>query len=381
VRGGETRRTQPQVAVADVPMPPLPPPAWMPPPIPAGSGPITPTGSGTGPTGAIAPRKRWKVARILGAAALWFLFWGTWKVGSEMRIWNESDLLGRRVHAAEPDALDEAVAAYSSLAERSSFGFGTWPARQPLLEALTRNVDQVILDFRQPEPTVRQNQWKKARDWAVKAMEIRADDSVRARWLLCDAHVKRIDGDAAIRGRDYDRGNRLLNDADSQFRRAVDLVRANPDGWLGLLRLHAGARSDPDKAQEDLNEAGRRGWTAGPRDYFLVGEAARNRAESLEKSCDGQRTSEKVKDCLEQARDMHKRALEWYDKAVGLPVAVRGGTQSQRAIDRIEVRLEQVDEFSVKGLGLDLLNMAVRAAQGKDKTEPAAPDAPPPPKP
>jgi hypothetical protein len=382
--GGETRRTQ--VAVAEVPLPPLP---WTPPPIPTGSGPITPTGSGpmtptgTGPTGPVAPRKRWKIARIFGAAALWFLFWGTWKVGSEMRVWNESDLLGRRVHAAEPEALDEAVAAYSSLAERSSLGFGTWPARQPLLEALTRNVDQVILDFRQPEPTVRQNQWKRARDWAVKALEIRADDSVRARWLLCDAHVKRIDGDAAMRGREYDRGNKLLNDADSQFRRAADLARANPDGWLGLLRLHAGARSDPDKAQEDLNEAGRRGWTAGPRDYFLVGEAARNRAEALEKGCESQRTGEKVKECLEQARDMHKRALEWYDKAVGLAVAVRGGTLSQRAIDRIEVRLETLEEFSVKGLGLDLLNMAVRAAQSRNegKNEPAPPEAPPPPKP
>jgi serine/threonine protein kinase len=398
--GGETRRTQPQVAVADVVLPPIPQPSWTPPPIPVGSGPIVPAGSGpitptgTGPTGPIVPRKRWKIARVFGAAALWFLFWGTWKVGSEMRVWNESDLLGRRVHAAEPDALDEAVAAYSSLSERSSLGFGLWPARQPLLEALTRNVDQVILDFRQPEPTVRQNQWKKARDWAVKALEIRADDSVRARWLLCDAHVKRIDGDAAIRSRDFDRGNRLLNDADSQFRRAADLVRANPDGWLGLLRLHAGARSDPDMAEKDLNEAGRRGWTAGPRDYFLVGEAARNRADALEKGCDGQRTSEKVKECLEQARDMQKRALEWYDKAVGLAVATRGGTLSQRAIDRIDVRLEQVDEFSLKGLGLDLVNMAVRAAQNRnddgnggrntgksDRNEPAAPDAPPPPKP
>jgi eukaryotic-like serine/threonine-protein kinase len=391
--GGETRRTQPQLAVDDPLLPPLPPPSWTPPPIPigsgpttptgTGSGPITPTGTGTGPTGPVKPRKKWKIARVFGAAALWFLFWGTWKVGSEMRVWNESDLLGRRVHAAEPDALDEAVAAYSSLAARSSLGFGLWPAREPLLEALTRNVDQVILDFRQPEPTVRQNQWKKARDWAVKALEIRADDSVRARWLLCDAHVKRIDGDAAIRGREFDRGNRLLNDADSQFRRAADLTRANPDGWLGLLRLHAGARSDPDKAQEDLNEAARRGWTAGPRDYFLVGEAARNRAEALEKGCDGQRTSDKVKECLEQARDMHKRAIEWYDKAVGLPVAVRGGTLSQRAIDRIEVRLEAVDEFSVKGLGLDILNMAVRAAQRRNEgqTEPAPPEAPPPPKP
>jgi eukaryotic-like serine/threonine-protein kinase len=380
--GGETRRTQPQVAVAEAALPPLPPlpvPAWNdPPPIPVPSGPTAPTGpiSGTHAV-ATAARRRWRVGRFLGAAALWFLVWGTWKVGGEMRVWSESDLLGRKVHAAEPEALDEMVATYSSLSERSSLGFGTWPARQPLREALTLHVDRVILDFRQPEPTVRQNQWRQARAWAAKALEIGYDESLRARYLLCDAHVKRIDGDAAMRSRDADRGNRLLNDADSQFREAARLTRANPDAWLGLLRLHSGARSDPDKAQEDLNEAARRGWTPSARDYFLIGEATRNRADAIEKGCDDQRTTERVKECLTKARDLQKKAIEWYDKADGLSAANRGGVLAQRSLERIETRLETLDEFSMKGLGLDLLNLAVRAsrkgAESRDADEPQAP--------
>ena len=389
--GGETRRTQPQVAVADGPfagLPPLPAPVWIdPPPIPMPSGPIAPTGPGSGshPV-AKAPvakgkgaRRRWRFARYLGAATLWLLIWGTWKVGSEMRVWSESDLLGRKVHAAEPEALDEMVATYSSLSERSSLGWGTWPARQPLREALTLHVDRVILDFRQPEPTVRQNQWRQARAWAAKALELGADESLRARYLLCDAHVKRIDGDAAMRSRDPDRGNRLLNEADSQFREASRLTRANPDAWLGLLRLHSGARSDPDKAQEDLNEAARRGWTPGARDYFLIGESTRNRADALEKGCDEQRTSERVKECLTKARDLQKKAIEWYDKAEGLPSAARGGVLAQRSIDRLDVRLESLDEFSMKGLGLDLLNLAMRASRkGLESRGSDAPQAPKP---
>jgi hypothetical protein len=302
------------------------------------------------------------------------VIWTTWKVGGEMRVWSESDLLGRKVHAAEAEALDEMVATYASLRERSSLGWGTWPAQQPLREALTLNIDRVILDFRQPEPTVRQNQWKQARAWAAMALEIGADESLRARYLLCDAHVKRIDGDVAIRSRDPDKGNRLLNEADSQFREASRLTRANPDAWLGLLRLHSGARSDPEKAQEDLNEAARRGWTPGARDYFLIGEATRNRAEALEKGCEEQRTGERVKDCLTQARDLQKKALEWYDKAVGLPVAARGGTMAQRSIERIDARLEVLDEFSMKGLGLDLLRYAVhRAAQKAEEAQASKP--------
>ena len=386
--GGETRRTQPQPAdgpapVALPPIPPVPQPAWTaPPPIPVPSGPTSPTGP-VGATGPIAPRRRWRIARLAGAAVIWFVIWTTWKVGGEMRVWNESDLLGRRVHAAEPETLDQMVATYSSLAERSSLGFGTWPARQPLREALTLHVDRVILDFRQPEPTVRQNQWKQARAWAAKAMELGHDDSLRARYLLCDAHVKRIDGDAAIGRRDFDRGNRLLNEADSEFREAARLTRANPDAWLGLLRLHAGARSDPDKAQEDLNEAARRGWTPGPRDYFLIGEATRNRADLLEKGCDTQRTTDRVKECLEQARDLQRRAIDWYDKAVGLAVAARAGALSQRSVDRLEARLETIDEFSMKGLGLDLLKLAVRAARkdGADAADDSQPVEPPAPRP
>jgi serine/threonine-protein kinase len=392
---GETRRTQPQPnpqpadAAAPLVLPPiptLPQPVWgAPPPIPVPSGPTSPTGGGAGTAaGPIAPRRRWRLARLAGAAMIWLVIWTTWKVGGEMRVWNESDLLGRRVHAAEPETLDQMVATYSSLAERSALGFGTWPARQPLREALTLHVDRVILDFRQPEPTVRQNQWKQARAWAAKAMELGHDDSLRARYLLCDAHVKRIDGDAALSRRDVDRGNRLLNEADSEFREAARLTRANPDAWLGLLRLHAGARSDPDKAQEDLNEAARRGWTPGPRDYFLIGEATRNRADLLEKGCDTQRTPERVKECLEQARDLQKRAIDWYDKAVGLSVASRGGAQAQRSLDRLETRLETVDDFSMRGLGLDLLKLAVRSAQQHaERTEggDAEPVEPPAPKP
>ena len=382
--GGETRRTQPQVAVLEAPLPPLPPipaPAWGdPPPIPVPSGPTAPTGPTSG-THAVATggsaRKRWRVGRFLGAAVLWFVVWGTWKVGGEMRVWNESDLLGRKVHAAEPEALDEMVAAYSSLSERSAFGWGTWPARQPLRDALTMHVDRVILDFRQPEPTVRQNQWRQARGWAAKALELGADDQLRARYLLCDAHVKRIDGDAAIRSRDADRGNRLLNEADSQFREASRLTRANPDAWLGLLRLHSGARSDPDKAQEDLNEAARRGWTPGARDYFLIGEATRNRADAIEKGCDEQRTNDRVKECLGRARDLQKKAIDWYDKAEGLAAAARGGVLAQRSLDRIETRLETLEEFSMKGLGLDLLQLAMRHSRKAEESHGSA-DAPAP---
>ena len=43
-------------------------------------------------------------------------------------------------------------------------------------------------------------------------------------------------------------------------------------------------------------------------------------------------------------------------------MAARGGVNAQRAIERIDARLETLDEFSMKGLGMDLVHLAVRAA-------------------
>ena len=147
--GGETRRTQPQVAVLD-------------PPCPRCRGCVERSAADpgavrtdvadrrrhgpTGPTGAVpsGARRRWRFGPLhRRRRPVVLIVWGTWKVGGEMRVWSESDLLGRKVHAAEPEALDEMVETYSSLSERSSLGWGTWPARQPLREALTLHVDRV----------------------------------------------------------------------------------------------------------------------------------------------------------------------------------------------------------------------------------------------
>ena len=98
----------------------------------------------------------------------------------------------------------------------------------------------------------------------------------------------------------------------------------------------------------------------GARDYFLIGEATRNRADALEKGCDDQRTNDRVKECLTKARDLQQKAISWYDKAEGNAAAARGGALAQRSLERIETRLETLEEFSMKGLGLDLLNLAMR---------------------
>ncbi|HEY8549803.1 MAG TPA: serine/threonine-protein kinase [Vicinamibacterales bacterium] len=305
-------------------------------------------------------RRRRKWRRIAALAALaWIVF----NVGREIRVWRESGLLGRRVYAAEPAALDQMLATYSTLSQRSAFGVGTWPAREPLRTALVQHVDRVILDFRRPQPTVRETQWKQARAWAAAALEMGGDSSVRSRFLVCDAHLKRISGDAALRRGQADRGRRLINEAISGFEEAARLVRTSPDPWLGLFRLHALTRKDPEQAQEALNEAARRGYETGPRDYFILGESARLKAESLERECEALRETQTERGCLQQARAHHEKALEWYEKAIGYYTAARSAAGEHQAIQRIDDRLTAIEEASASNLGLDLLRAAMRAVE------------------
>lgn len=314
-----------------------------------------------------APTKR---SRLPFLVAGFIVLWGMWTLGREVRVWNESGLLGRRVLAAEPDALDEMWKTYGALNEESALGVGTWPARGPLRLALVQHVDRVLDDFRRPEPTVREAQWKQARTWAASALELGNDQEIRARFLICDAHVKRIAGDTALRRGQSDQARRLLNEAISQFEQASNLARRSVDPWLGLLRLYATSRRDPDNAQAALNEAVRREYAAGPREYALVGDAARDKGEDIEKGCGDLKDTDLEKKCLSNAKDQFEHALEWYQKALGYGSASRNAASAERGVRRVEGRIDDLDQVPW------FLRLLKRGQSESDKPEKDKPEEP-----
>jgi tetratricopeptide (TPR) repeat protein len=269
--------------------------------------------------------------------------WVVWNIGNEVRVWKESGLLGRRVLAAEPAVLDDMWKTYGALSDRSSFGVGTWPARGPMRLALAQQVDRVLDDFRRPEPTVRENRWKQARAWAAAALELGADRYTRSRFLVCDAHLKRIAGDVAVRRGQSDQARRLLNDAISQFEQAGGLDRASPDPWLGLLRLQAVSRHDPERAQSALNEAVRRGYKPGPREFTLVADAALEKGEEVESDCAPLKDTDLELKCLRNAKAEYERAVDWYQKGLGYGSS-DNAADAERAVKRIEKRIDDIND-------------------------------------
>ena len=201
-----------------------------------------------------------------------------WNVGSEVRVWKESGLLGRRVLAAEPAVLDEMwrdlrLADRAELVRRRHMaGARTAAARaRPARRSRARRLPPARADgAREPvEAGARLGGvGARARD---RSGDSRALPDLRR---APEAHRRR----RRAAPRPADQARRLLNDAISQFEQAATLARRSPDPWLGLLRLYATSRRDPDQAQVALNEAVRRDYAAGPREYALLGDAARDKA-------------------------------------------------------------------------------------------------------
>jgi tetratricopeptide (TPR) repeat protein len=223
---------------------------------------------------------------------------------------------------------------------------------------------------------VRENQWKQARTWAASALELGSDPEIRARFLICDAHLKRITGDAALRRGQLDQSRRLLNDAISQFEQAANLARRSPDPWLGLLRLYANSRRDPDQAQSALNEAVRREYSPGPREYALVGDAARDKGEDIERGCGDLKDTDLEKKCLANAKEQFEHAVEWYQKALGYGSASRNAALAERGVRRVESRIDDLDQVP---WFLRLLKRGQPAAE--TPPAPAPPSLTPPPQP
>ena len=86
---------------------------------------------------------------------------------------------------------------YESLAGWSPFGWGVARLENALTAQARVLSERVMANYRTPLPTVRENQWKAARDTLRRAAAIATRDvSLRAALLYCEGHLHRINGDA-----------------------------------------------------------------------------------------------------------------------------------------------------------------------------------------
>jgi len=213
--------------------------------------------------------------------------------------------------------------------------------------------ERVMANYRSPQPTVRENQWKQAREALARAVAIRpGDNSLRASLRYCEGHLFRIDGEASkARNRETpsaaerDKAQQLFTEAVVAFREAASLRENWPDPFLGLARTFIYGLEDVDRGANALALAEKYGHHPGERETIQLADGYRANGEALLRSAQTLRGMPQERDHLERARTAFNEALTRYSTVSGVGNAAASIRETQRRLDRVEERLRELSKW------------------------------------
>jgi serine/threonine-protein kinase len=290
----------------------------VPPPVPqpAVDAPSSPTAPAPVPVPRRGGLRRWTSRAALGLMLL--------AVANEYAACRVASALRADLPTREDADLDAAWERYRTVGSRSLLGIARRQVDEAMEQALVTHADRVIADFRQERPTVRERQWDQARMWLANALRVDPGNaSLLARLRYCEGHLSRIDGEARLKDGQRPDADRLLHAAVARFDEAAKLDRAWADPWLGLMRTYIYGLEDLKKAVEALNEAERRSYRAGRREFAQLGEAYLAQAERSRRDCD-KLPAERICACLQRAGEDYRQSASWLDRAPGYGDTARG---------------------------------------------------------
>jgi serine/threonine protein kinase len=319
--------------------------AVEPPPViglPAGAAATTAIPAGASSAPVSRPRSR---ARTYLRLALVILVVGL--LGNESCVALQARRLATSIPMQEFEGLTNVWTQYESLAERSYLGRA---AVQDLEHALTRQTlilsERVMKNYLSPSPSVRENQWKAARDSLRRAIAVAPGDAeVRAALRYCEGHLHRIDGEARKARRELPAAQQELGLAVTAFRDAASLRKDWPDPYLGLARTYIYGLEDVDLAVDALAQAQKLGYVPGERETVQLGDGYRARAESLARTADDLRGLPQEREYLSRTIDAYRSALERYAQVAGLPNVASVIRQAQQRLDRAQHRLDELSKI------------------------------------
>ena len=236
---------------------------------------------------------------------------------------------------------------YESL-RSSSFlgGAGTNRLRAALVSQTMVLAERVMSNYRTPVPTVRETQWKAAREALARAVAVAPGErSLRAALQYCDGHLLRINGEAhKARGR-TDSAQRDFTGAIVAFREAA-AIRSNwPDPFLGLARTFIYGLEDVDRGADALKQAEKLGHHPGERETIQLADGYRARAESFSRTAQTLKGMPQERDYLSRASDAFREALTRYGTVAGFANVAQSLRDTQRRLDRVEERLAELSKF------------------------------------
>jgi eukaryotic-like serine/threonine-protein kinase len=218
-----------------------------------------------------------------------------------------------------------------------SLSIGVRPLERALLRQSMLLAEHTFTRYRTAEATVYEREWRLTRDalgFAVRAG--RSGSRLKAAVRYCDGHLHRIDGEARLKIKHAPAAQEALTAAVTAFREAAELRKEWPDPFLGLMRTFI-AMEDIERGADALAQAQGYGYTAGNREWALLGEGYLTRAAKLAES--------EELEPLHRAVDAYTQAIDHFSKAVGFGNVARRLRDAQRRLQDVQERIEKRSAF------------------------------------
>ena len=257
--------------------------------------------------------------------------------GHELMIALSAERLRAEMPTIELDGVGGLWESYHALSS-GSLGITTVRLEHALTSQTVTLADRIIGNYRSPAPTVRETQWKMAREALAQALAVNPDDSqLKGALRYCDGHLHRINGEARKSHQQSADAQREFTEAVSAFREATELRPGWPDPFLGLMRTFIYDLEDVDRGADALQQAQRLGYTAGSREAAQLADGYRLRAMALARRARTLSDTAVEQEYLARSADAYRRAIALYSKAAGF-AAPRSLKAAQRGLEQVEQR-------------------------------------------
>jgi serine/threonine protein kinase/tetratricopeptide (TPR) repeat protein len=260
---------------------------------------------------------------------------------NEIRVAAAARRLAASVPTRELDELADAWDQYDALS-RGSLRIGVIGLERALAQQTGALGDRVIANYRTALPSVRETQWRLAREALAHAVSAAPTARLKASLRYCDGHLHRIDGEARkARGKTVE-AQQEFTDAVTAFREAAELRPNWPDPFLGLARTFIYGLEDVDRGADALTQAQRLGYIPGDRETTQLADGYRARGDTLARTARTLAGLAQEQEYLTRAADAYRRALDLYAKVVSFADVARTMRLTQRSLGQVEQRIAEL---------------------------------------
>ena len=279
-----------------------------------------------------APPRRKRFRRFLRKALLAIALL---TILNEIRVYVIAGALAPNV-PQEPGGLLQMWDQFVRLNGSSSLNLGAIPLEHALLRQTAALADRTFARYRSGGATIFEKEWRQTRDALIFATLAKPGSrQLKAAVRYCDGHLRRIDGEARIKDRENESATQQLGAAVTAFREAAELRPEWPDPFLGLMRTFIGLE-DIERSADALAQAQRYGYTAGNRDWVLLGEGYLARGAKL--------TGSEDLEPLNRAVEAYNLAIEHLLKASGSGNVAQRLREARRRLAEVQERIQKLTD-------------------------------------